>query len=51
MILLCLFLNYRRVGSPSRERNGALNSIELIVVSLLVVSKIVLVYVLYIMCC
>ena len=41
----------RRVGSPSRERNGYLNSIELLVCSLLVGSKIVLVYVLYIMGC
>ena len=41
----------RRVGSPSRERDGELNSIELLVCSLLVVSKIVLVYNLYMMCC
>ena len=40
-----------RVGSPSRERNGEMSSIELLLFSSLVVSKIVLVYVLYIMCC
>ena len=41
----------RRMGSPSREGDGFLNSIELLVCSLFVVSKVVLVYVLYIMCC